>query len=101
MTSFDNTDQLDTGSASDEPAADEPAADAAAIDAPSDEAAPSDEPTTDEVVVDPETGELLAPAAGAPADQADEVIDAEALIEEPVVIDSQADLSDRWFVVHT
>ena len=31
MTSFDNTDQLDTGSASDEPAADAPAADAAAI----------------------------------------------------------------------
>ena len=101
MTSFDITDQLDTGSASDEPAADEPAADAAAIDAPSDEAAPSDEPTTDEVVVDPETGELLAPAAGAPADQADEVIDAEALIEEPVVIDSPADRPGRWFVVHT
>ena len=100
MTSFDNTDQLDTGAASDEPAADAPAADAAAIDAPADEPT-TDGSTTDEVVVDPETGELLAPAAGAPADQADEVIDAEALIEEPVVIDSPADRPGRWFVVHT
>jgi len=42
-------------------------------------------------VVDPETGEILEPA----------VVDAEALIEEAVKVDSPADRPGKWFVVHT
>ncbi|CAN5623446.1 hypothetical protein BH10ACT1_BH10ACT1_31430 [soil metagenome] len=51
-------------------------------------------------VVDPETGEILQPAADAEAD-GPAVVDAEDLIAEAVPVDSPADRPGKWFVVHT
>ncbi len=65
------------------PSADAPSGDSAVAEAPA--------------AVDPETGEILQPAA----DAGPEVIDAEDLIAEPVKIDSPADRPGKWFVVHT
>lgn len=100
MTSFDHPDQLDQA----DQAGDEDVA-----------PGPAGSPEADAVAFDPETGEAL--GGEAPAEPADDpavtgddpaatgddtgVVDAEALIEEPVVVDSPADRPGRWFVVHT
>ncbi len=94
MTSFDHPDQLDQAAPD--------VADPADHDATSEAAATESAETSGDVGVtfDPETGEVLAGDDPAPADDA-EVVDAEALIEEPAVVDSPADRPGRWFVVHT
>ncbi|QXC60240.1 transcription termination/antitermination protein NusG [Aquihabitans sp. G128] len=55
-------------------------------------------PVTDDgpVVVDPETGEILAPAA-----EGDAAVDAEDLLVEVAKVESPADRPGKWFVVHT
>ncbi|WP_426574284.1 transcription termination/antitermination protein NusG [Aquihabitans sp. McL0605] len=91
--SFDNNDT---------PSEDAPEA-VDAVDAPAEgtdvlvdaEAAPAGEPADEAApLVDPETGEILAPAPAA--------IDAEDLIaEEAPVVDNPANRPGKWFVVHT
>jgi transcriptional antiterminator NusG len=98
MTSYDHPDQLDQAVD-----ADPAPADTASDTAPAEPTGPSEDA---EPAFDPETGELLAagdsPADGPAVEVVDaEVVDAEALIEEPAVIDSPADRPGRWFVVHT
>jgi transcriptional antiterminator NusG len=62
-------------------------------DAPAEEAPTSDSVAEVEAppAVDPETGEILEPAA----------VDAEELIAEAPVVDNPADRPGKWFVVHT
>src|SRR5699024_324717 len=87
--SLDNTDLPidDATEVVDAPAADAPAA----VDATApDSAEGGDVPPA----VDPETGEILDPAAAA--------VDAEALIAEAApVVDNPANRPGKWFVVHT
>jgi transcriptional antiterminator NusG len=64
-----------------------------------DEAAVADEavaPVDAPPAVDPETGEILDAEAPSP-----EVITAEELVAEPVVVDNPANRPGKWYVVHT
>lgn len=114
MTSFEPTDQID---ASNDDAAVETVLvdDVAPVDGSAGGAAGGARPAEDPgapaepggALVDPETGEILAPGSTEGTDGADpespepEVVDAEDLIAEAPVVDNPSKRPGKWFVVHT